>query len=398
MSAEPRGTHPCGTGPRGAEPRGAEPRTDRPSGLSNGGAGPGRAPGKRLRIGILFGGRSAEHEVSIVSAQGVMAALDTDRFQAVPIGVTRQGTWLTLAQTEQALRRILSERLRSLDEPLGEGLLYRTQVIGSFRRLDIVFPLIHGANGEDGTLQGFLELAGVPYVGAGVAASALGMDKALQKTVFRQGGIPVTDDIVVLNSEWRRDPAGVRQAAEAAIGYPCFVKPANSGSSIGTAKVRSREDLDEAIAEALRYDRKVLIEKAVAAREVEVAVLGNDEPEASPVGEITYRSEFYDYRAKYDDPHTELHIPAAIPQATAERLRETALAAYRAIDCAGLARVDFFLKPDGEFCLNEVNTIPGFTPMSMYPRLWEYAGLSYRDLITRLIELGLERHQEKRRV
>ncbi len=350
---------------------------------------------KRLKVGVLFGGRSAEHEVSVVSAQGVMSALDTNRFQAIPIGVTRQGTWLTPAQTEQALTRIRSERLRSLDEPLGDGLLYRTGALGALRRVDIVFPLIHGTNGEDGTLQGLLELAGVAYVGAGVAASALGMDKALQKTFFRHPNFPVADDVEIRASGWRAGSAGVLRAAEATIGYPCFVKPANSGSSIGTSKARSREDLETAIAEAFRYDRKVLVERAIDGREIEVAVLGNDEPEASPAGEITYNAEFYDYRSKYDDPHTQLHIPADIPATVSDRLRETAIEAYKAIDCAGLARVDFFLTPDARFYINEVNTIPGFTPMSMYPRLWEHAGLSYRDLITRLIELGLERHQEK---
>ncbi len=348
-------------------------------------------------MGILFGGRSAEHEVSLVSAQGVMAALDADRFQAVPIGVTRQGTWLTPAQTEQALAAIRAERLRALEEPLGDGILYRTQALGALRRLDVVFPLIHGTNGEDGTLQGFLELAGVPYVGAGVAASALGMDKALQKTIFRQHGFPLPNDVVVLASRWRAGPLAVAREVEAAIAYPCFVKPANGGSSIGTARARSREDMDEALAEAFRYDRKALVEEAVEGRQVEVAVLGNDEPQASPVGEITYRGDFYDYHAKYEDPHTQLHIPADIPTETAERARQLALAAYRAIDCAGLARVDFFLTPEGRLVLNEVNTIPGFTPMSMYPKLWEEAGLSYRDLITRLIELALERHGEKRR-
>lgn len=350
-------------------------------------------PSKRVRAAILFGGRSAEHEVSVVSAQGVMAALDPDRFAAIPIGVTRQGTWLTPVQTENALARIRLERLRSLDEPLGDGILYRTQALGTLRRVDVVFPLIHGTNGEDGTLQGFLELAGVPYVGAGVAASAIGMDKTLQKTVFRQHGMPVADDVVVLSSQWRRDPQGVRQGVDVTLRYPCFVKPANGGSSIGTSKVRSREDLDAALAEAFVHDRKALIEECVDGRQVEVAVLGNDEPEASPVGEVTFSGEFYDYHAKYDDPRTQLHIPADIPPQTADHIRETALAAYKAIDCAGFARVDFFLTLQGSIYLNEINTIPGFTPMSMYPRLWEYAGLSYRDLITRLIELALERHE-----
>ena len=352
---------------------------------------------RKLKVAVLFGGRSVEHDVSVVSAQGVMGALDEARFKAVPIGVTRQGTWLTPAQTEQALARIRQERLRSLDEPLGEGLLYRTAALAALRRVDIVFPLIHGTNGEDGTLQGLLEMAGVPYVGAGVAASALGMDKALQKTFFRHHDFPVVNDIEIKASDWARDRENVLRAAEATIGYPAFVKPANGGSSVGTSKARSREDLDVAIAEAFRYDRKVLVEEAIDAREVEIAILGNDEPEASPIGEITYEAEFYDYHAKYDDPATGLHIPADIPDDVATRIKETALAAYKSIDCAGLARVDFFLLPDGHFFLNEVNTIPGFTPMSMYPKLWEYAGLPYRDLITRLIELGLERYQEKPR-
>jgi D-alanine-D-alanine ligase len=351
----------------------------------------------RLRVGILFGGRSAEHEVSVVSAQGVMGALDNDRFQGVPIGVTRQGTWLTPAQTQQALDRLRSERIRTLDEPLGDGILYRTQALASLRRLDVVLPLIHGTNGEDGTLQGLLELVGIPYAGAGVAASALGMDKALQKTFFRHHDFPVVDDVQLLLSQWQNDRDGVIRAAEATIGYPAFVKPANSGSSIGTSKARSREDLEQAIVEAFRYDRKVLVEHAIEGREVEVAVLGNDEPEASPVGEITYTAEFYDYRAKYDDPSTQLHIPADIPEEAANRARELAIAAYKAIDCAGFARVDFFFTENGSLYLNEVNTIPGFTPMSMYPKLWEHAGLSYRDLITRLIELALERHEEKGR-
>ncbi len=352
---------------------------------------------RKLKVAVLFGGRSVEHEVSVVSAQGVMSAIDETRFKAVPIGVTRQGTWLTPAQTEQALVRIRQERIRSLDEPLGEGLLYRTAALGALRRVDIVFPLIHGTNGEDGTLQGLLEMARVPYVGAGVAASALGMDKALQKTFFRHHGFPVVADVEIKASDWTRNRDSALRAAEATIGYPAFVKPANGGSSVGTSKTRSREDLEAAVAEAFRYDRKVLVEEAIEGREVEVAVLGNDEPEASPVGEITYEAEFYDYHAKYDDPATGLHIPADIPEALSDRLRETAVAAYKTIDCAGLARVDFFLTPDERFFLNEVNTIPGFTPMSMYPKLWEHAGLSYRDLITRLIELGLERYQEKPR-
>ncbi len=225
---------------------------------------------RKLKVAVLFGGRSVEHEVSVVSAQGVMGAIDETRFKAVPIGVTRQGTWLTPAQTEQALERIRQERIRSLDEPLGEGLLYRTAALGALRRVDIVFPLIHGTNGEDGTLQGLLEMAGVPYVGAGVAASALGMDKTLQKTFFRHHDFPVVADVEIKTSDWTRDRDGALRAAEATIGYPAFVKPANGGSSVGTSKARSREDLEAAVSEAFRYDRKVLIEEAIESREVEV--------------------------------------------------------------------------------------------------------------------------------
>jgi D-alanine-D-alanine ligase len=354
-------------------------------------------PRKRLKVAVLFGGRSAEHEVSVVSAQAVMAALDADRFQAVPIGVTKQGTWLTPPDSERAMTAIRSERFRALEEPLGEGILHRTQALSALRRIDVVFPLIHGTNGEDGTLQGFLELAGVPYVGAGVAASAVGMDKALQKAIFRQHGFPVPDDVVLLATRWRAGQETAAREIEAAVPYPAFVKPANSGSSIGTSKARSREDLHDALDEAFRYDRKALVEAAVEGRQVEVAVLGNDEPEASPVGEITYEGEFYDYHAKYEDPNTRLHIPADIPPQTADEARDMAIAAYKSVDCAGLARVDFFLTPQERLVLNEVNTIPGFTPMSMYPKLWEHTGLSYTDLITRLIELALERHEEKRR-
>jgi len=356
------------------------------------------AKNERLRVGIVFGGRSAEHEVSVVSAQGVMAALDLERFQALPIGITKQGTWLTPRATERALAAIKGERLRSLEEPLGEGILHRLGALAALRRVDVVFPLIHGNNGEDGTLQGFLELAGVPYVGAGVAASAIGMDKAIQQNLYRQLGLPVPQSLVILASQWMASRTAIKRQIEAEIGYPCFVKPANGGSSIGTSKARSGEDIGEALATAFKYDRKALVEVAIPGRQVEVAVLGNDEPEVSPVGEITFDREFYDYTAKYEDAGTQLHIPADIPPEIASQIQQLALAAYKAIDCAGFARVDFFLTPDNRIYLNEINTIPGFTPMSMYPKLWEAAGLSYRDLITRLIELALERQREGQRV
>jgi D-alanine-D-alanine ligase len=349
-----------------------------------------------LRVGILFGGRSAEHEVSVVSAQGVMAAIDHERFPVVPLGVTRDGAWLTPEETGDALTAIKAERLASLNAPPAISGI-RPEALDALGELDIVFPLVHGTFGEDGSLQGFLEILDVAYVGAGVAASAVGMDKALQQMILRQAGMPVPQSLVVTASRWQAAGPTLTLEVEGHIGYPCFVKPANSGSSIGTSKVRSREDLADAMTEAFRFDRKALVEQAIEGRQVECAVLGNDHPQASPLGEIVFTREFYDYAAKYEDPTTRLIIPADLPTDLVRSLQEMAIAAFQALDCAGMGRVDFFLGPNDQPYLNEINTIPGFTPVSMYPKLWEAAGLSYRDLITRLIELGLERHQERQR-
>ena len=348
-----------------------------------------------LRVGILFGGRSAEHEVSVVSAQGVMAAIDRERFQVVPIGVTRDGTWLTPEETKAALAAIKAEHLASLNASPGVCGI-RPQVLMALGELDVVFPLIHGTFGEDGSLQGFLEMLDVAYVGAGVAGSAVGMDKALQQMILRQAGLPVPQSLVVTAGHWQAAGPTLAREVEGQIGYPCFVKPANGGSSIGTSKVRSREDLADAVTDAFRYDRKALIEQAIEGRQVECAVLGNDYPQSSPLGEIVFAREFYDYVAKYEDSTTRLIIPAEVPPTLAGHLQAMAIAAFQAVDCAGMGRVDFFLGPSDEPYLNEINTIPGFTPVSMYPKLWEAAGLSYRDLITRLVELGVERHQERR--
>ncbi len=349
----------------------------------------------RLRLGVIFGGESGEHEVSVVSAQHVIEAA-RERFDVVPIGVTTTGAWLTRDETERQLARE--------DEPFHKtlvadeaGILARPETLAVLREIDVAFPLIHGTRGEDGTLQGLLELAGVPYVGAGVAASAIGMDKALMKRLFRQAGLDVAEHIVVRLSGYREDPDSLRDAVESSVGYPAFVKPANGGSSVGITKAHSREDLNGALCLAFRYDRKALIERAVTAREIECAVLGNDDPQPSPLGEITFTREFYDYEAKYLDPSTELLVPAKLPPATAERIQELAVRGYRAIDCAGMGRMDFFLTAEGEVLLDEVNTVPGFTPGSMYPRLWEHAGLGYSGLIDRLVELALERHKEQRR-
>ncbi len=349
-----------------------------------------------LRVGILFGGRSAEHEVSVVSAQGVMGAIDRERFQVVPLGVTRDGAWLTPNETQDALAAVNAERLAALTGPVAAGVI-RPQVLAALGELDVVFPLVHGAFGEDGSFQGFLEILDVAYVGAGVAGSAVGMDKALQQMVFRQAGLPVPQSLVVTAGRWQEEGPAQARDVEGHIGYPCFVKPANGGSSIGTSKVRSREDLADAMTEAFRFDRKVLVEQAIEGRQVECAVLGNDHPQASPLGEIVFTREFYDYVAKYEDPTTRLIIPAELSPEAADGLKAIAIDAFQAIDCAGMGRVDFFLAADGQPYLNEVNTIPGFTPVSMYPKLWEAAGLSYRDLITRLIELGLERYGERQR-
>ena len=351
---------------------------------------------ERMRLGVIFGGRSGEHEVSVVSAQHVIEAA-RGRFDVVPVGVTKTGAWLTPEETQRQLERDDPPFRKEMELPGAEGLLARPEALASLKEIDVAFPLIHGTHGEDGTLQGLLELAGVPYVGAGVAASAIGMDKALMKRILTQAGLPSVEYTVVRSTQYEREPDAVRQAVEETIGYPAFVKPANGGSSVGITKVRSREDLGPAICLAFRYDRKLLVERGVDAREVECAVLGNDDPEPSPLGEIRYTREFYDFEAKYLDPDTELIIPAPLDGETAARVQELAVRGYRALDCAGLGRMDFFVTADGEVLLDEINTMPGFTPGSMYPRLWEHAGLGYADLIARLVELALERFEEQRR-
>jgi len=343
-----------------------------------------------LRVGVLFGGRSAEHEVSVLSARCVMAAMDRSRFRPVPIGITREGRWLTPRETEAALAS-LGEEMGALADPGGP--LWRARALAILAHIDVAFPLIHGTYGEDGTLQGLLEMAGIPYVGCGVAASALGMDKALQKAVLRQAGLPVADHLVLTAHRWRRERRRLLQEVEAHLPYPLFVKPANGGSSVAVSKVRHRQGLAEAIDLAFAHDRKVLVERAIEGREIECAILGNEEPEASPLGEVVPAREFYDYTAKYLDPQTRLVVPVSLPRAIEEEIQQLALAAFRAIDGAGMARVDCFLTPQGQVYIGEINTIPGFTPISMYPKLWEAAGISYKGLISRLIELALERQR-----
>ncbi len=350
----------------------------------------------KQRVALIFGGNSGEHEVSVASARSVMAAIDRERFDVVPVAIARSGAWLTPEETAAALDRLEGQHLAAVQTE-GAGLLSRPEVLRLLGEVDVAFPVLHGTQGEDGAMQGLFELAGVAYVGAGVTASAAGMDKTVTKALWRDAGLPVVESMTVLRRRAEADPAGVAREAERRFGYPLFVKPACSGSSVGVSKARSREDLAGALAEAGRWDRKLLIERSVTGREIECAVLGNDEPEASPLGEIAPTAEFYSYEAKYLDSSTALYAPAELPDATTVEIQRLALAAYRAIDCAGMARVDFFLPADGQPVLNEINTIPGFTRISMYPRLWQVAGLSYRDLISRLIDLGLERYAETHR-
>ncbi|MGC8837799.1 MAG: D-alanine--D-alanine ligase family protein [Anaerolineae bacterium] len=359
--------------------------------------------GDRLRVGVLFGGRSGEHEVSILSARGVMGAMDQEKYEVVPIAITREGTWLAGGDPMKSLLKGPeaggSVPVALVADPRDPHLLVLegNTVDGKERlEVDVFFPVLHGPFGEDGTVQGLLELAGVPYVGAGVASSAVGMDKALQKAVFLARGLPVVRHEVVFRWQWRERPDEVVDRVEEALGYPCFVKPANLGSSVGVTKARDREELRAALDEAAQYDRKMLVEQAVDAREIECSVLGNDKPQASVPGEIVPCREFYDYWAKYVEEGSQLLIPAPISPELTERVRALSLAAYIALDCAGMARVDFLLDRRTEaLYVSEVNTIPGFTPISMYPKLWEASGLTYPELIDRLIQLALERHADR---
>ncbi len=363
---------------------------------------------EKLRVGLIFGGRSGEHEVSLVSAQGVMGAIDKGKYEVVPIGITKEGRWLASGDPMQALSSGVvtkSNPALLLPEPSQQGIMRledreqeRALAAIQVSQLDVVFPILHGPYGEDGTVQGLLELAGLPYVGAGVAASAVGMDKVLLKDIMRAHGLPVVHSLMIKRKVWEQQPERTVARIEAEVGYACFVKPVNLGSSVGISKVHNRAELATALNEAARYDRKLLVEVAVDAREIEVSVLGNDEPIASVPGEIVPCNLFYDYAAKYLDGESELLIPAPIPPETTELIRRLAVDAYLAIDCAGMARADFLLDRQTEqVYINEVNTLPGFTPISMYPKLWEASGISYPELIDRLIELALERHADRAR-
>ncbi len=361
---------------------------------------------EKLRVGVMFGGRSGEHEVSLMSARSVLAALDPQKYIVTQIGITHNGVWLV---GENVLEVMKQERYSSLNpatllpDPSRPGLFTirvgkQGEILEILTQLDVIFPVLHGTFGEDGTVQGLFEVAGLAYVGAGVLGSSLGMDKGVFKDVMRANDIPVLDSIIVLRRELVGDMEAILNKAEHLASYPLFVKPANLGSSVGVSKCRNRSDLLESLMEAARYDRRILVERGINGREIEVSVLGNDDPCASVPGEIIPADEFYSYNAKYHDDRSRLIIPAPLPDEVIEQVQILAVKAYRAIDCAGMARADFLLdKGTDELYLNELNTIPGFTQISMYPKLWEASGVPYSDIVDRLIELALERKAERDR-
>jgi D-alanine-D-alanine ligase len=391
---------------------------------------------KKMRVGILFGGRSGEHEVSLLSAASVVNAIDKNKYEVVPIGITKDGRWLTATAAEELLQGKAPEESKHLragdpDATPGAAVLASGEAVvvppepvhhgprslepfqsdaATLRRaadrainVDVIFPVLHGTFGEDGTIQGLLELADIPYVGAGVLGSAAGMDKDIMKSLFRAAGLPIVKHVTILRSEWDADSKKAESVVDRALKYPVFVKPANLGSSVGISKAHHKKELGPAIYEAAKFDRKIVIEQGVGgakhkAREIECSVLGNDSPQASVPGEIVPVKEFYDYAAKYLDEGSELIIPAKLTKSETKKVQELAIGAFRAVDCSGLARVDFLMDPKTrKLYLNEINTMPGFTAISMYPKLWGASGLAYSDLIDRLIQLGVERHEDKKK-
>jgi D-alanine-D-alanine ligase len=386
---------------------------------------------KKIRVGILFGGRSGEHEVSLLSAASVLGAIDRSKYDVVPIGITKEGRWVTAGHAERLLEGGGAGRnLRAGDPEMtapaavlrkGESVLVPpvpSEALVPFEReagalansspehvlaVDVIFPVLHGTFGEDGTIQGLFELAGIAYVGSGVLGSATGMDKDAMKRLFQSAKLPMVKWVTFLRGEWEKSPKKLRARIEKSLKYPVFVKPANLGSSVGISKAHNAKELGPAIDLAARFDRKIVVEQGVGgknkARELEVAVLGNDSPEASVVGEVVPGKEFYDYEAKYLSEGSDLIVPARLTKAQTKKVREMAIAAFRACDCAGLARVDFLMEPgkSERIFVNEINTLPGFTSISMYPRLWAATGVPYPKLIDRLIQLGLERREDKDR-
>jgi len=355
---------------------------------------------KRLRVGVLFGGRSGEHEVSLISAASVIQALDPQKYEPVPIGITKDGQWFAGTAAHKMLPEILrsGERVMLSADPNVAALVPVSNSRPDALRVDVVFPVLHGTYGEDGTVQGLLDLAGLPFVGSGVLGSAVGMDKDMQKRLFLQAKLPVGDFLAIPRAEWEKSRGKVLNAIRKKFRFPVFVKPATLGSSVGMTKAHDAKELAAAMDLAAEFAQKILVEKAIRGREIEVSVLGNEDPKASIPGEIVPHREFYDYAAKYLEEGTRLLIPAKLNRAQVKRFQEFAVRAFRSLECLGMARVDFFLEHrTGKILLNEINTIPGFTSISMYPKLWEASGLSYRNLLDRLIELAIAQHREKLR-
>jgi D-alanine-D-alanine ligase len=373
---------------------------------------------RKIRVGVIFGGRSGEHEVSLRSGRAVIDAIDHKKYEVIPIAITKAGHWLSPAEamgllpraTAELLSREMSESREALTivgDPSRSGLVAFNADGGrpaatQAMPLDVVFPVLHGTYGEDGTIQGLLEMAGVPYVGCGVLASSCGMDKVAMKMLFREAGLPICKHIWFLRAEWERERAVVVRRAARELGFPCFVKPANLGSSVGISKATDRRTLETAIDLAARYDRKIIVEEGLDAREIECAVIGNDEPEASQPGEYIVHDKqgaFLDYTEKYSNTgHVEFVVPAPLTKSVAARIRRMSVEAFKAVDGSGLARVDFFLRRDtNELLVNELNTSPGLTDVSGYPKMWAASGLSFTQVIDRLIQLALERHKDKSR-
>lgn len=367
----------------------------------------------KTRVGILYGGKSPEHNVSLSTAMAVMNAMDKNKFDVIPIYITTEGQWIKGERLTGTITEVKQLQFQSDAKAMIPVALNQVPVLADDKNrhpsemdankesetaIDVIFPLLHGPNGEDGTVQGLLEILNIPYVGNGVLASAVGMDKVVMKNLFAQAGLRQAKYVAFTKRDWSKDEEAAYDQVERKLGYPCFVKPANAGSSVGITKCKQRADLKTAFIEAFKYDRKIIVEEAIVGREIEIGVIGNDEPICSVVGEIIPKKEFYDYQAKYEDGNTELIIPAQVTEEQYETIKQMAITAFKALDLSGLVRADFFLAEDGTVYINEINTMPGFTPYSMFPLLWKHSGVSYPELIERLIQLAIERHEEKQTI
>lgn len=352
----------------------------------------------KKKLGLLYGGKSAEHKVSMQTAMAVIKALDTNKYDIHPIYISESGEWVRGPQLMGPVENV-KELAFTAQTQIGSNALSTTLFQANDEAsLDVIFPLLHGPNGEDGTVQGLLELLNLPYVGNGVLASSAGMDKVIMKNVFEVAGLNQVKYNSFIRSDWQNDKNTAYDRVEKELGFPCFVKPANLGSSVGISKCTTREELETAFIEAFQFDRKIIVEEGLTAREIEVGVLGNDHPEVSVAGEIVPKKDFYDYKAKYEDGDTALIIPAEVTESEYAAIKADAIKAFKALDCSGLVRADFFLTKEGKVYINEVNTMPGFTPFSMFPLLWKHTGLEYDALINKLVDLAVERHTEKQNI